>query len=111
MLDCHLISIFGYSSSIKLNNICRDLTDKHLSGTHHCSVQQVHSALQSFSDRGWLVLTFISRPEGASDWREVVGCHLLSLVQGWSTAGNGNGLAGAEAVHASHCIAAAVQLN
>lgn len=48
VLDCHLISIFGYSSSIKLNNICRDLTDKHLSGTHHCSLQQVHSACSPF---------------------------------------------------------------
>lgn len=75
MLDCHLISIFGYSSSRKLNNICRDLTDKHLSGAHHCSLQQVRSALHS-SERGWFALPFISRLEGTSGWRDVVGCHL-----------------------------------
>lgn len=83
MLDCHLISIFGYSSSRKLNNICGDLTDKHLSGAHHCSLQQVRSALHSFQKGVGLRyhLSVDQREQVAGETWLVVTCPVLEYYR------------------------------
>lgn len=66
MPDCYLISIFGYCSSIKLSNIWSDLTDSHLTGTYHCILQLVQSALQSYKEVRFFLLYF-SQPVGVND--------------------------------------------